>query len=449
MGSSINLPIEIWEHILKHVIFNTLLLSTAPLDYPWRFTEVVYDWVWLMDIVFVCGTEELRSKGMKEFQQTRNQLRLVCRSWKRYADSPRIDTLSIQVFTFGNGNPPINRILSARRLEVVHRRNGPVPKIEGALAQMLMEKKTFSTSLLIDQEGVVTYNILRNHPHLFPCLTALHIDISNGISTALDLKSTLPRLTCLTCLSIYFPHTFIFTEGMFDLPNLTTLSLHFHHHLSNLHVHTWYLPSLRHLRLLGILMMFLEDDPIESVFAISPQLQTLSLVPHDQPPSSFPISLNPLWIQCPRIARIQAPLSSIWFSEIPLGQSLTHLVHLDPVPLADYIPVFAKAKSNKSLQALIVEIISPARGLHTITDSHSWSKLAPNSPVHVVARELGALGIRYEDLGGRTREEYQKEFHSRQVVQRNAFSAINGVYLWAVAEQFWASFRRIISFRDS
>ncbi|CAG8756428.1 2747_t:CDS:1, partial [Acaulospora colombiana] len=104
-----------------------------------------------------------------------------------------------------------------------------------------------------------------------------------------------------------------------------------------------------------------------------------------------------------------------------------------------------KEKENKSLEVTISEVISPASGLNTVTDSHSWSNIKPNSPVPNVAKSFEALGIRYEDLGGRTRLEFQNESQLRQAGQKSASRAIKEGHLRTTVDHYWSSFRRIFS----
>ncbi|PVF99556.1 hypothetical protein CPB86DRAFT_783683 [Serendipita vermifera] len=448
MSSPTSLPIEIWEPVLEYAIFGTLLFSVSPLDYPWRLTDVIRDWVWLMHIVVGGRDGEWKSKAMREFRQTRTRLRSVCRFWRGYVDSLRADQYYMQVYTVRNRNPSINDVISARRLEVINPKAGPTLELEGLLAQILLEEKQFTANLLIDIEGAATEMILKDRCHLFPHLTALHLDLrcsSNNIATILDLKSTLPRLRSLTCLSLYIPETFYFTPGMFQLPNLTTLSVCFNHSLSKLHIKSWCLPSLRHLRLIGIRSTYAEQHDYQRLFSLSSQLRTLCIHPSRVTSFSFQVQLHSLWTNCPHLTRLQAPLSSIWTGKVFIGRSLAHLVNIDTDPIATHISNAAKSMNFSQVDSLIPRTISPARELRIITDSHLWMELTQDSLIPVIAKQFEALGIRYEDADGLTMEEYQKNSRSAKLENEREHAEMRENYLDIIFKLVWSPFQKFFS----
>jgi hypothetical protein len=434
MASLSNLPIEIWENILKHAILTSFLFSTAPFDYAWTFTDVIYDWSWVMHSQ-ASSDGMWTSKTMREVQRTRTRLGLVCQSWKRYLDSPRIDELCITVYISRKNNPPLNHIIWAKRLEVINPRGAPVLELEGPLAEALLEKKVFAANLLVDVEGAVTEKILKRHAYLFPYLTALHLDLrssSNDISGILDLRTTLSNLPCLTCLSIYLTQAFSFTQGMLRLPHLTTLSILFNHRLSDLFLQSWYLPSLRHLRLIGVIGTYTSSPEIKEIFALSPRLETLCYYPSRMGNPLPLIPFDSLWVDCPRLTRLQAPLTNLWKDKLPIGQSLTHIVNVDGTSIT------AQIFPARLWEEVIIERISPSHELRIITGTHSWANLPSNSLAPSIAQKFATLGIRYEDANRVTLEEYQSHLNTKLTCQESNNTTI-AKGLWARIRTNWFS----------
>jgi hypothetical protein len=419
MRPSEEVPIEIWELIIYCTLLDTLLLSTAPMDYSWRFTDAMEDWMcrpYSIDGIKLGFWSHSTAPVVREFKQTRTRLQLVCRAWKWCADSPRLDALCIRTNRFKTYNDPptTSDIRSAKRLEAIHPERDPYAKLEQTLGQVFEEKRGLAAEILIDIGGTVTNRILKHNSQLFPHLTALHLDLygcAGDPSPTLNLEHVLPKLPFLTCLSLQVENKFSFSRNTLHLPNLTGLSIIGRDQLPQLWTKSWYLPSLRHLQIVGLNRTHMEHDVLIHLFSLSPHLRTLCLRPPRRNRLSFQLPLETLWDKCPQLIYLQAPLSNIWQSKMPTEQRpLRHLVNTDPLPIAYNILAAARSSGVARWYDLVPEFCSIARDLRTITDSHSWTESGHDSFAAIMALRLEKLHIRYEDKTNRSLKECQDNF---------------------------------------
>ncbi|PVF99559.1 hypothetical protein CPB86DRAFT_289751 [Serendipita vermifera] len=436
------LPVELWEQVIDDALDDTLLLSTRPMDYSWYFENVMNSWICPMyDRIRVNPIEFSRlvnQPAIRQYQQTKVRLQLVCHYWKDYVNSSRINTLITQYFIPNHPSvaPSLKDMFSAKRIEAVHSANNPLEIEDPALLEGIKAEKQFSVEILVDIGGVMTNKILRHHHYLFLRLTALHLDLAIFPSEStkhLNLEEILPNLVSLTCLSMRVDNEFIFPTNQMLLPNLTTLNLIFHRRSKETSIETWNLPSLLHLQISGIDCARPGPlaDTLRSIASQNQQLRTLSLKPwtHTHEKTACQC-LKKIWSRFPSVTRLQLPITSILHHEVPNEHPLVHVVNSGFTPLC-YSYLHTREESATKLYAELTTFCLSAHQLCTITDSHEWedyikramypAELSPPTSndkakkehayqeaaqtTIILAQKLQVLGVRYEDRNNRTLNE--------------------------------------------
>jgi hypothetical protein len=136
----------------------------------------------------------------------------------------------------------------------------------------------------VDIGRTVTGKVLKSHfgllPRCPPYQPPLMPDLDIGHSR---IGPNLPHVVCSYLSQFMGENTLVFTEGMFRLPYLTTLSTYFGGRLGKLHIESWRAPSLRHLEIIGLTMADLQPASLEPIFSLSGQLRTLAVCPSPLP----------------------------------------------------------------------------------------------------------------------------------------------------------------------
>jgi hypothetical protein len=286
MRAASEFPIEIWEDILDTVMSDTLLLSTNPFDSLWDFRSVVKEWLYpVNDTISTPNYWTVREQpAMREFRQTREILRLVCRFWKHYMDSYRIESLYARLYIPTRpGEVSSSRdILSAKRIEVIKSFYISFSIEQSTLSEALVMEKVFAAEILIDISGVVTERVLPHYYQVFPHLSALHIYLSrfqSNLNSSLGLEDTLSKLVSLTCLSLEVYGTADFPIDRLELPKLTTLIILGNRYAGKISFKDWRLLSLRHLQITGVEHGRLQNSSLDIMVSQSSQLKTFLMKP--------------------------------------------------------------------------------------------------------------------------------------------------------------------------
>jgi hypothetical protein len=446
------LPIEIWEYILDDVMDNTLLLSTKPLDYRWEFARTIGDWTCTTysadenkQVNRIAGEQP----AMWEYKRTIANLRLVCQFWRRYADSARVKTLYARLSFPNSAGVELSPkdLSSAKRLDVSIPSHNLSSDLEMEVEQALAIEKGFAAEILIDIGGAVTNKVLRDHHHLFPRLTALHLDLRRGPRNSisrLDLEETLPKLVSLTCLSLSIDGESRFPAKEMQLPKLTTLSITSHRYSKELSMDAWQVPSLRHLQIAGT-----DGGPplisgLKHIASLNTRLHSLSLIPYTHTHERRKCQCyEALWTKHPRITRLQIPILSILHHKLPEEHPLNHVVNTG---LSSISHSYIQERKEDNILPLYAELLTfclSARRLRTITDNHEWHDVITkaNTPVEllsiddkddpatskeilklkaaritiILAQKLYGLYIRYEDRNNLTLEEVSTQYASQHI----------------------------------
>ncbi|PVF99560.1 hypothetical protein CPB86DRAFT_289754 [Serendipita vermifera] len=447
------LPIEIWEYILDDVMDNTLLLSTTPLDYRWEFARSVEDWI--CTTYCIDGSKRVNwmvgnQPAMREYKRTIANLRLVCQFWKRYAESNRAKTLCARLTLPSCVDVDLSSkdVSSAKRIEVVT----PSQILSSSDLEPDMKKistmnKRFAAEILVDIGGTVTNTILRSHHHLFPRLTALHVDLRKCPRDSilrLDLEETLPKLVSLTCLSLSVDGEARFPTKYMHLPKLSTLVISAHRYSKELSMEAWHIPSLQHLYISGT-----DGGPplitaLKHIAALNPNLHTLSLIPYTHTHERRKCQCyEALWAKHDQLTRLQIPILSILHHKVPDGHPLTHIVNTG---LSSMSHSYIQERKEENILPFYAELTSfclSARRLRVITDNHDWHDIITkaNTPLEllstddpddtatakeilklkaaritmIVAQKLHGLYIRYEDRNNLTLEEVSTQYAGEQI----------------------------------
>lgn len=417
------IPNEIWRMILEWVIDSLLLFSTDPFEYDWHPETRRGDWTCVMHIVDP-DTKEIwwgikDRPAMSQFRATRAKLRLVCKAWKTFADSPSVEHRCMRLCMASTATDVLkpSTILKARRLEVL---NSPAEGAVGLIASTIEQAKTFSTEIILDTGGMFTSEILSNRQHLFPHLRVLFLDLSEDdipIAHIQSFDSLLCKLECLTCLIMHVAPFFpLPDQGLLRLPHLRTLSITCIGGLGELYMDAWVLPSLEHLEL-GVL-----PEPTESqrfLHRHGHNLRYLSLQ-FVEPPIFPSFSAAGVLHSCPRLLYLGYPLSVLWRNlDLQSTHPLLRLVNTSyRMSYTGFSPLHFFAD--------VMRFCASTPRLQTITDSHSWLSVLPMvdqdpdevegdvtldshlfqtrkfdiqsaQAIYILASKLDSLGIRYED----------------------------------------------------
>jgi hypothetical protein len=418
------LSVEIFELILDWVIRDTLLLSTSPIDHSWTFDSAIADWicpiyavdglkrVWLLNPV---------RPALQEFRRVKTRLRLVCRSWREYVDSPRLDRLHITLCVPRvtedtesackalESKSSVHNAVSAYRLDVISPHLNPSSELDGVMSQISRNKRRLAVKILIDVGGAVSNRMLNSHPWLFPNLTALHINLSHCPKeqlNTLDFARLLPKLSSLTCLSLRIRSQFSSTIGMFRSESLGTLNIACPLGMKIRHIDSWSLPSLNHLQFIGIEEEGMES--FESILSLSHHLKTISLqtIPHILP--GLWIEPDLIWRKCPNLTNLEIRVKDIFMQKLPKDCPLTHFINKDICTVAEAVVRAVRTTGNIGVLCRFEEFCSSASRLRTITDRHYWRRRR-ECPIEVImAKRLGTFHIRYEDVKRRSLDEYER-----------------------------------------
>ncbi|PVF99558.1 hypothetical protein CPB86DRAFT_783684, partial [Serendipita vermifera] len=393
-------PVEIWGLVVHHSLMDTLLFSVSPVDYSWRFTHAIPDWTEPAYQIDAGPQDRYISRAIQEFRRRKAQLRSVCRAWRWYTDSPQVKALHVQIAIQGKWQqePSVGDVVRAKRLEVLHTNPDLVSGLDGVLETVIRENRMLEAEIIIDIGGTVINRVLRINSRLFPHLTALHIDMFSCRTETPNLDQLLPKLTALTCLSLMVEETFVFTEKIFCLPQLTSLDLHSAGKPENLNVESWHLPSLRHLKIDGLVLRDSKPYALEPIFCISGRLQSLSLPPTSLEPFKVAMHFDMLWTKCPQLTQLNAPISFVRRNKLPTGHPLRHLVNSGPETIASQVLGAELRGMTKPFDSFL-EFCSSAHDLRIITDSHGWEFCDWRSPsvCTLMAERLERHHIRYED----------------------------------------------------
>lgn len=431
-------PIEIWEYILVLVIDETLLLSLDPFKYNWQAFSIPGDWICPMydvdeDKNLYWGMKD--QPAMRQFRRLRALLRLVCRSWKRFADSQTIENRIIRlcVPSHPEENMQPELLVMARRIEVVDPRRNPNQIIEGVIKRTVDEKRIFNAEIIIDIGGLLSMQFLRMRPMSFPYLTSLHIDLTKpAVAPCSDyeLDGIFTKLPNLSCLIVNLDKRLILPVNDFRFFNLVTLSLS-SPSLQGLSFGTWRIPKLKHLRLDGMRCPTHPARFAKYIWRFGRNITYLSLTP-DYHIGPWELNLHTIWTHCPAITHLEIPLYLICDEKQvpPKEWPLTHLVNTSANSLAHH----EIKRAILDLMAFYGEIASfclGCRNLKAITDVHVWLdtmihvyapishkttsdelpeslrkvEQAKEDSAHatiVIGRKLEMMGIRYEDKERKT-----------------------------------------------
>jgi hypothetical protein len=450
-AASNRLPVEVWEHILDDIMDNTLLLALNPMEYPWEFTHTLQDWICPMyqidDTKHVYwGIRDM--PAMRQFRQVRAQIRSVCRFWKRYADSHKVENLCgrLCVPALPSDASSLRDITYAKRLEVVNPHNDPFSQIDGLLYQAIEERRRFMAEILIDVSGTITNGILRKHHYLFPRLTTLHLNLmrcKEEATVGLDLEEILPKLVHLKCLSLHVGWRHPIPEKVFHLNQLVTLSIVGDGELVTLDPSSWSLSSLLHLELVGVERHKLFSPESRYTFPMAFQFKTLFLKPwYIGPYQRAPVFFG-FWELSPIVTRLGAPIAMVMRTTFPSPNVLSHLVNTDSFPIAqDFVEPENPEDFTDWLRTISLFCAASAK-LRTITDVHEWhdtitkantptdlkvkdtstgdlkdfeftkyelKKLRVAQITMLLARKFDTLGIRYEDKNNLSLKEISRQY---------------------------------------
>ena len=412
--------------ILEWVIDSLLLFSVDPYEYDWHPKTRRSDWTCVMHIVDP-ETKEIwwgrtDRPAMRQFRATRAKLRLVCKAWKTFADSPSVEHRCVRLCMISPETDPLQpaRIIKAKRLEVL---NGLIPPVEGAgdlVISAIEQIKSFSAEIILDTGGMFTSAVLCNLQHLFPHLRALFLDLSEDVIPEFQIRkldSLLWKLDSLTCLIMRVgPFFYLSDDTVLQLPHLRTLSISSATVLGEMYMDAWELPSLEHLEF-GVLS---DSSACKRLLDRHGQkLRYLSLYFSEAPVlfGSFRILHN-----CPHLLYLGIPLASLWTdATLQTSHPLLRLVNT----------ATGSAYSRWSFGPLAfftnaMRFCATTPRLQTITDDHSWvsllpkvdqdpeeadASLFPDTPefkvrkfgieaaqvTYLLSSKLDSLGIRYED----------------------------------------------------
>jgi hypothetical protein len=415
------LSVEIFELILDWVIRDTLLLSTSPIDHSWTFDSAIADWicpiyavdglkrVWLLNPV---------RPALQELRRVKTRLRLVCRSWREYVDSPRLDRLHITLCVprvTGDtesackemeSKASVHNAVSAYRLDVISPHLNPSSELDGVMSQIFRDKRQLALRILIDVGGAVSNRMLNSHPWLFPNLTALHINLHHCPEeqlNTLDLSRLLPKLPSLTCLSLHVRSRFSFTMGMLRSESLLTLNISCAFGLKIQDIDSWYLPSLNHLQIIG-----LEAESLDSILSLSSHLRTISLQTRPESSPDWSIKSDWIWRKCPNISKLEFRVKDIFLQDLPKDFPLTHVVNNDFDTIANAVARAVRMAGDIGILRRFEDFCLSASKLRTVTDKHSWEYRKEGSMEVIMAKRLGTFHIRYEDIKRRSLDEYER-----------------------------------------
>lgn len=426
-------PVEIWEYILRLVMDETLLLSSDPFNDDRKAFKVPDDWICPMYDIdeeknLYWGMKD--QPAMRQFRRLRALLRLVCKSWKRFADSPAIENCIVRLCVPSHPDEDIqpDLLIKAKRIELVDPRRNPNQVIEGVIKRTVEEKRIFEAEIIIDIGGLLSMQFLRKHPTNFPYLTSLHVDLTNpSITTFTDYEfdGIFTKLPNLGCLSVRLDKRLILPVNDFRLLNLVSLSLS-STSLQGLSFGMWRTPKLRHLKLDGMRCPTHPARFSKYVWRFGTHLTYLSLTP-DYHIGSWDLSMSVIWTHCPNIVHLEIPLHTIR-REItlpPKGWPLTHLVNTSTKPLA-CVDFDQPGLDFMTFYGHMITFCLSCRMLKVITDAHVWldvmfhvyAPLRKNSDemppdyypskaeqatedtanaTIILARKLEMIHIRYED----------------------------------------------------
>ncbi|KAG8819594.1 hypothetical protein FRC18_012040, partial [Serendipita sp. 400] len=422
-------PIEVWKYILDAVIDNTLLLSTNPFEFDWQPSLVLEDWN--NDATSYCNNlTELseRHTGCSakcQFRCVWNTLRLVCHSWKQFADSPAVKNRHLQLdLRVSIEASRMEDILLAKRLRILSFSKFLI-EFCGSLEGAIEGGAVFNSEIILDTGGWFTNQIIGTHPSSFPYLTTLSLEPSDDAQTTIPpekLNQVLRSLPSLRHFLFQSDDQYEFSkDGILQLPNLRTLSISSGNPLQDLHLSEWKLPSLTHLRLWGLPLRTSDSSPyglVDYLQAHGKSLLYLSIKIQSSPevlPPYFQI-----WLDCPKVRHLEVPFSFLFagghFVVPPKRHPVERLVNtLDreisygvQVPVNGFLGHFAR-------------FCLAARSLRCITESHLWvhalthvepvsggaesdeqiSPMAVSSQLtYILAHKIEAYGIRFEDKIG-------------------------------------------------
>lgn len=399
-GFESRVPVEIWYHILENVIAPLYVLDTT-LDRDrchWWTRDRYHD-------------RSIYARSEIE----RENLRLVCRGWKAFADSNRWRWLRYNgrsdVWDRDHLKDALAYALPVRndtdtdglsRSAVMPRRltiNIDSDDSKDLLYSTIHHISSKLTILFVDcikTYGLLVLDHILANSQAMPCMRCLMLTHVDFRGTPLqEISCAFPLLTGLTFLGGVVPHN---ENDVLNLPQLESLYIG-KVKLDGMRPETWRTPAL-----LRLLILVSDSEGADNTSRFIKALgATLVLLRVDTNLQHFSVGED-LWTNCPRLTELVIRLSAVEFlAPVPAGHPLRYVVNKDDDDARTRVSLRLRFQSNIIALGDRVEVI--------IMATLNWKEYLKNQQaedtyLEKVSRLLEVKGAQLQDMEGMTMKDY-------------------------------------------
>jgi hypothetical protein len=392
------IPVEIWYHILENVIAPLYVLDTT-LEGDrchWWTRDRYHD-----------RTIYARSEVERE------NLRLVCRGWKAFADgcrwrwlryNPRSDAwdrdhlkdaLAYALPVRNETGGLSENAIMPRRL-TIHVDSNDSKDLLYSTIHHLSSKLTILFVDCAKMYGPLALDHILANSQAMPCMRCLMLTHVDFRGTPLqEISCAFPLLTGLTFLGGLVPHN---DNDVLNLPQLESLYIG-KVKLDGMRPETWHTPAL-----LRLLIPINDNEGADNTFRFVKALgASLVLLRVDTNLQHFSVGED-LWTNCPRLTELVIRLSAVEFlAPVPAGHPLRYVVNKDGDDARTKVTLRLRFQSNIIALGDTIKVI--------IMSSLNWKEYFKNQQaedtyLEKVSRLLEVKGAQLQDMEGMTMKDY-------------------------------------------